>query len=175
MHDATNEFARCDDAGGVARSNYFFATLNGIRTRVIDRTATQTRRLRIQFSSSDGSVCTRHVMTEWLLISIRVRAIRTACVPHCSLAVTSSFDHGSKAQATETSRQYPRPAGCDHRDFGSREGTLEPDTGQGRFWFRQNPSEDDQGMFLLSSDASVPGSHLTRTPWPTNPTTSIWG
>ena len=30
MHDATNEFARCDDAGGVARSNYFFATLNGI-------------------------------------------------------------------------------------------------------------------------------------------------
>ena len=142
---------------------------------------------------SNSSVCTRHATMGCSPTRIRVRALphslRAAPSPSQPPPVSTIFsndlvsipvvilslDHGSKAQATETSRQYPRPAGCDHRDLGSRQGALEPNTSQGRFWFRQHPSEDDQGMFLLFPDASVAGSHATRTAWPTNPTTSIWG
>ena len=99
---------------------------------------------------------------EWPPTRIRVRAL-----PHSLRAAPfsrTSFDHGPKAQATEASRQYPRPTGCDHRDLESCEGVLEPDTSQGRLWFRQHPTEDDQGMLLLFSDAPVAGSHVTRTP-----------
>ena len=77
---------------------------------------------------------------------------RTPYVPHSFPRAASSFDHGSKVVATETSRQSPLLAECDHRGHESCEGALEPNTNQGGSWLHQYPSNDCQGMFLLSND-----------------------
>lgn len=63
---------------------------------------------------------------------------------HCFLPPTSSFDHEYQFQ-TKTSRKSHLLAEYGYRDHESREGGPECDTSQGRFWFRQRSSDNDQG------------------------------
>ena len=111
-------------------------------------------RPRIQFPSSNGGVCAGRVRTAYDRSSVLGFApFCTACVPHCSLAATTTSHYGSgKLQTTETSKQCPLLAGCGHQHFESGEGRLWYSTSPGSIWLRQYPSNDDQGAFSLFSD-----------------------
>ena len=121
------------------------------KTQVITRShkACLMSRPRIQFPSSNGGVCTGRVRTAYDRSSVLGFApFCTACVPHCSLAATTTSNYGSgKLQTTETSKQCPLLAGCGHQHFESGEGRLWYSTSPGSIWLRQYPSNDDQGAF----------------------------
>ena len=89
---------------------------------------------------------------------------RTTCVPHLSLATTTTFDHGCESQTAEKSRDRPLLAGCGHRSPESREGWLLYTTSAGRIWFRQCSSDDDQGTPSTLFRWCILDSHVTRTP-----------
>ena len=121
------------------------------KTQVITRShkACLMSQLRIQFPSSNGGVCTGRVGTAYDRSSVLGFApFCTACVPHCSLAATTTSNDGSgKLQTTETSKQCPLLAGRGHQHFESGEGRLWYSTSPGSIWLRQYPSNDDQGAF----------------------------
>ena len=83
-------------------------------------------------------------MKKWPLILIGVRVLPHSPGAALFLSATPSFNHGCESS---TSRQCPLLAECGHRGHESREGGLECDPRQGRFWFRQCYSHNDQGMF----------------------------
>ena len=134
--------------------------------------------LRVYFSSSDGTVCTRLVMTEWPPICVKVWVLpyNLRATRFSRSYTTTTFDHGRKNfQTTETSGERSLLAGCGHRGHESCQGDLECDTGQGHIRHRQYSSNNDQGRFSPLLRWCIPGSRMIRTQWPTNPTTSSLG
>jgi len=96
---------------------------------------------------SSGSVCTRRVMTKWPLVCIRVRVLPHTLPAARLLAAAPTFFHEYEFPATGTPGWRSLGVECGHRGRESREGGLEHHTSQGRFWFRQCSSNNDQSMF----------------------------
>ena len=80
-------------------------------------------------------------MPEWPLNCIRARALSYSLPATPFLAATTTLDHGG------TSGRRPLNVERGHRGHEPSEGDLEHHTSQGRFWFRQRYSDDDQSMF----------------------------
>jgi len=72
---------------------------------------------------------------------------RTAFTPHRRLAAASSFDHGYEDPTTERPRRRNLGVERRRRSLESHEGDRKRYTCQGRLWFRQCASRDDQGIF----------------------------
>ena len=132
----------------------------------------QQSRTQYLFTLPNGSISTRLTMTKWPPISAGPRLFPTASTPHRSLAAALCFDHGRRFQTTEGEGRYSLLAECGHRWPQSRQGDLKPHPNQGRFRLSRNPSHHDPGKSPSLLQRDIPGSHIARTQWSTNRTTS---
>ena len=98
----------------------------------------------------------RAVNSKWPLILIRVRVFPHSLPPTRFHAATWSFDHGCGFPATEASGWRSLSVEYGHRSHESREGGVERNAGQGRFWIRQHSTDDDQSMFSSPSPSPSP-------------------
>ena len=122
--------------GGQLIQRFSWAVLTSGRTetvgckrkprRSVDHTQLRIPRSRIQ--SSNGTVCTRHIMKGRASTSFRVWTFLTVSAPHLFLLTTTNFDHGPEVPTVETPGCYSLHVERGYRGHESRKGGLEHDT-----------------------------------------------
>ena len=117
-------------------------------------------------------VCVRLIMATWPFISIRAGVSLPGCVPHHSLATTTTFDDGFKVQRA---RSCSLCVGYPHHSSESRERRMRHSPSSNRLCFRQCPLDLDKGMLPPIRCIQASGLRLFRTPWPTKRITSSSG